>query len=226
MDSMTTRIVLADDQASIRMGFRRILDSQPDMRVVAEAENGVAALEVARKLTPDVLLADIRMPEMDGLELTRRIGRSVPSVRVVVVTTFELDEYVHTALREGACGFLLKRSRSAVLVEAVRAAAAGDAMISPEITARLLGRFRHPRLTARRPEETLTAREQEVAELVAEGLTNADIGAELFISPGTVKTHLMHLQKKLKVRNRVGIAAWVWESGLTPGTRRDDLPNG
>ncbi|MCQ8194421.1 response regulator [Streptomyces rugosispiralis] len=211
---MATRIILADDQASIRMGFRRILDAQPDLQVVGEADNGVAALQAARSMTPDVLLADIRMPEMDGLQLTCEITRSLPSVRVVVVTTFDLDEYVYTALREGACGFLLKRSRSAVLVEAVRAAAAGDAMISPEITMRLLSRFRQERRTVPRPGEPLTPREQEVARLVAEGLTNSDIGAELFISAGTVKTHLARLQKKLNVRNRVGIAAWVWGSGL------------
>ncbi|MER6529458.1 response regulator transcription factor [Streptomyces sp. NPDC001508] len=211
---MVTRIVLADDQASIRMGFRRILEAEADLQVVGEADNGVAALVATRSLEPDVLLADIRMPEMDGLELTREIAGSMPSVRVVVVTTFDLDDYVHTALREGACGFLLKRSRSAVLVEAVRAAAAGDSMISPEITTRLLSRFRHERRAARRPREPLTSREQEVARLVAEGLTNSDIGAELFISAGTVKTHLARLQKKLGVQNRVGIAAWVWESGL------------
>ncbi|MFE7528482.1 response regulator [Kitasatospora sp. NPDC057542] len=214
MNGMRTRIVLADDQASIRMGFRRILEAQPDMQVVGEAGNGVAALEVVRSLVPNVLLADIRMPEMDGLELTREVVRTVPEVRVVVVTTFDLDEYVHTALREGACGFLLKRSRSAVLVEAVRAAASGDSMISPEITTRLLSRLRHERRTVRQPSEPLTVREEEVARLVAEGLTNSDIGAELFISMGTVKTHLARLQKKLGVQNRVGIAAWVWESGL------------
>ncbi|WEH16505.1 response regulator transcription factor [Streptomyces sp. VNUA24] len=211
---MTTRVLLADDQANIRMGFRSILEAQPDLRIVGEADNGVAALEATRALRPDVLLADIRMPAMDGLELTREVTRSMPSVRVVVVTTFDLDEYVHAALREGACGFLLKRSRSAVLVEAVRAAADGDSMISPEITTRLLSRFRQERRAVRRTGEPLTSREQEVARLVAEGLTNSEIGAELFISAGTVKTHLARLQKKLGVRNRVGIAAWVWESGL------------
>ncbi|MDX3068392.1 response regulator transcription factor [Streptomyces scabiei] len=215
---MTTRVLLADDQANIRMGFRSILEAQPDLQIVGEADNGVAALEATRALRPDVLLADIRMPEMDGLELTREITRSMPSVRVVVVTTFDLDEYVHAALREGACGFLLKRSRSAVLVEAVRAAADGDSMISPEITTRLLSRFRQERRAVRRTGEPLTSREQEVARLVAEGLTNSEIGAELFISPGTVKTHLARLQKKLGVQNRVGIAAWVWESGLMTQT--------
>ncbi|SES29205.1 DNA-binding response regulator, NarL/FixJ family, contains REC and HTH domains [Streptomyces qinglanensis] len=211
---MTTRIFLADDQADIRMGFRRILEAETDLQVVGEADNGIAALMAIRSLEPEVLLADIRMPEMDGLELTREITRSMPAVRVVVVTTFDLDEYVHTALREGACGFLLKRSRSAVLVEAVRAAAAGDSMISPEVTTRLLNRFRRERRAVRRPDEPMTSREEEVARLVAEGLTNSEIGAELFISAGTVKTHLARLQKKLGVRNRVGIAAWVWESGL------------
>ncbi|WP_415925129.1 response regulator [Streptomyces sp. ND04-05B] len=218
MSCMTTRVLLADDQANIRMGFRSILEAQPDLQIVGEADNGVAALEATRALRPDVLLADIRMPEMDGLELTREITRSMPSVRVVVVTTFDLDEYVHAALREGACGFLLKRSRSAVLVEAVRAAADGDSMISPEITTRLLSRFRQERRAVRRTGEPLTSREQEVARLVAEGLTNSEIGAELFISPGTVKTHLARLQKKLGVQNRVGIAAWVWESGLMTQT--------
>ncbi|UNO41583.1 response regulator transcription factor [Streptomyces sp. MST-110588] len=211
---MTTRIVIADDQPGIRKGFRRILEAQPDLCVVAEADNGNAAWEAARTLSPDVLLADIRMPGMDGLELTREIVAAALPVRVVVVTTFDLDEYVHTALREGACGFLLKRSRAALLVEAVRAAVEGDALISPEITTRLLTRLTSPRRPARPPAEPLTARESEVARLVAEGLTNSDIGAELFISLGTVKTHLANLQRKLNVRNRVGIAAAVWESGL------------
>jgi len=218
MDCMTTRILLADDQASIRIGFRSILEAQPDLEVVGEADNGVAALEATRSLKPDVLLADIRMPEMDGLELTREIARSMPALHVVVVTTFDLDEYVHTALREGACGFLLKRSRSAVLVEAVRAAAAGDSMISPEITTRLLSRLRRERRAVRQPSRPLTSREEEVARLVAEGLTNSEIGADLFISAGTVKTHLARLQQKLGVQNRVGIAAWVWESGLMAQT--------
>ncbi|MBJ3813005.1 response regulator transcription factor [Streptomyces flavofungini] len=211
---MKTRVLLADDQVSIRTGFRRILEAQHDLQVVGEAENGVTALAATRSLVPDVLLADIRMPEMNGLELTREVMQSTPSVHVVIVTTFDLDEYVHAALGAGACGFLLKRSRSAVLIEAVRAAAAGDSMISPEITTRLLSRFRNRPLVVHQSSELLTKREQEVARLVAEGMTNADIGAELFISAGTVKTHLAHLQKKLKVQNRVGIAAWVWGSGL------------
>ncbi|MFE5736893.1 response regulator [Streptomyces celluloflavus] len=211
---MMTRIVIADDQASIRKGFRHILEAQPDMSVVGEAADGVSALEAACALSPDVLLADIRMPAMDGLELTRRLVESAPFVRVVVVTTFDLDEYVHSALRDGAFGFLLKRSGSALLVEAVRAASVGDALISPQITTRLLRRMRYTSRSWEKPSEPLTAREQEVAALVADGMTNSDIAAELFISLGTVKSHLANLQRKLKVRNRVGVAAWTWESDL------------
>jgi DNA-binding NarL/FixJ family response regulator len=138
----------------------------------------------------------------------------VPGVRVVVVTTFDLDEYVHTALRDGAHGFLLKRSGPTLITEAVRAAMAGDALISPQLTTRLLRQMSPSRRVVRRPAQPLSRREEEIVLLVADGMTNADIGAELFISPGTVKTHLAHVQRKLGVRNRVGIAAWVWESGL------------
>ncbi|ARF75457.1 DNA-binding response regulator [Kitasatospora albolonga] len=211
---MTTRIVIADDQRSVREGFRCILDQQPDMKVVGEAADGREALELARTERPHVLLADIQMPTMDGLELTRELAQKVPSVRVVVVTTFDLDEYVHTALRSGAYGFLLKRSGAALLVEAVRAAVNGDSLISPQITTRLLRSVTAPRRADPAGTERLTPRELEIAKLVADGMTNADIGAELFISSGTVKTHLTHIQGKLDVRNRVGIAAWVWDAGL------------
>ncbi|MBC2874326.1 MULTISPECIES: response regulator [Streptomyces] len=212
---MSTRILLADDQEAVRIGFRLILDSQPDMEVVGEAEDGRQAVELAGRLRPDVVLADIRMPRLDGLEVTRLLaGPDVPDpLRVVVVTTFDLDEYVHTALRNGACGFLLKRSSPTLLVEAVRAAMAGDAMVSPSVTVRLLRQLRAPEPPrAEPPAEALTEREAEIARFVAKGLTNAEIGAELFISPGTVKTHLAHVQRKLGVRNRVGIAAWAWDN--------------
>ncbi|MFG3246337.1 response regulator [Streptomyces sp. NPDC048187] len=215
---MTIRILLADDQESVRIGFRLVLDSQPDMEVVGEASDGREAVELARALAPDVLLADIRMPRLDGLEVTRQLAgpEAVDPVRVVVVTTFGLDEYVHTALHHGACGFLLKRSGPTLLVEAVRAAMAGDTLISPSLT---VGLLRHVRAAARpwpdRPVEALTARETEIARLVAEGLTNAEIGARLFISAGTAKTHVANVQRKLGARNRVGIAAWVWGSGPT-----------
>ncbi|MEV1000676.1 response regulator transcription factor [Nonomuraea sp. NPDC050202] len=205
---MTTRILLADDQEDVRIGFRLILDAQPDMTVVGEAADGTRAVELARHLRPDVVLADVRMPGLDGLEVTRRLAAET---RVIVVTTFDLDEYVHTALRAGACGFLLKRSGPALLVEAVRAAMAGDTLISPQVTVRLL-----QGLTRRPPpplEDPLTARELEIARLVARGHTNARIAGELTISPGTVKTHIAHIQRKVGAANRVGIAAWAWSSG-------------
>ncbi|UBU09256.1 response regulator [Nonomuraea gerenzanensis] len=205
---MTTRILLADDQEDVRIGFRLILDAQPDMTVIGEAADGTRAVQLARHLRPDVVLADIRMPGLDGLEVTRRLAAET---RVIVVTTFDLDEYVHTALREGACGFLLKRSGPALLVEAVRAAMAGDTLISPQVTVRLL-----QGLTRKPPpplDDPLTARELEIARLVARGHTNARIAGELTISLGTVKTHIGHIQRKVGAANRVGIAAWAWSTG-------------
>ncbi|MFD9726879.1 response regulator [Streptomyces sp. NPDC059072] len=208
---MTTRILIADDQEDVRSGFRLILDSQPDMTVVGEAGDGESAVALARELRPDVVLADIRMPRLDGLEVTRLLS---PQTRVVVVTTFDLDEYVQTALRNGACGFLLKRSGPALLIEGVRAAMAGDTLISPQITVRLLSRLTQAGPVARPTAHPLTGRELEIVRLVARGLTNAEIGAELFISAGTAKTHIANVQSKLGARNRVGIAAWAWEHGL------------
>ncbi|MET9465382.1 response regulator transcription factor [Streptomyces sp. NPDC006544] len=212
---MTTRILIADDQEDIRSGFRLILDSQPDMTVVGEASDGRSAVALARELRPDVVLTDIRMPLLDGLEVTRLLASET---RVVVVTTFDLDEYVHTALREGACGFLLKRSGPALLIEGVRAAMAGDTLISPQITVRLLSRPARERRIAP-VAHPLTEREVEIVRLVAKGHTNAEIGAELFISAGTAKTHVANVQAKLAVRNRVGIATWAWEHGVV-GTDR------
>ena len=210
---MTTRIIVADDQEMIRHGFRLILDAQPDMKVVADAADGATALDMARRIRPDVVLADIRMPRMDGLELTRSLagpGVAEP-IRVIVVTTFDLDEYVYAALRNGACGFLLKRSGPTLLVEAIRAAMAGDALVSPSVTVRLLKQLQ--RATDSTPAEPLTEREIAVARLVGEGKTNAEIGTELFISAGTVKTHVANIQRKLGARNRVAIAVWAWNSG-------------
>ncbi|MEU8665081.1 response regulator transcription factor [Actinoplanes philippinensis] len=175
-----------------------------------EAADGTTALALARRLRPDVVLTDIRMPGIDGLELTRLLVEA--GVRVVVVTTFDLDEYVDTALRHGACGFLLKRSGPALLVEAVRAAMAGDALISPQITVRLLKAMtKADRAAAPNP---LTPRETDIVRLVAQGLTNAQIGAELFISAGTAKTHVANIQAKLGLTNRVAMAAWAWRAGL------------
>ncbi|WP_326620240.1 response regulator transcription factor [Streptomyces decoyicus] len=229
MSGTPTRILLADDQDDVRSGFRLVLDSQPDMTVIGEAADGATALDLARRLRPDVVLADIRMPRLDGLELTRLLAgpQAAQPTRVVVVTTFDLDDYVHTALHHGACGFLLKRSGPALLIEGVRAAMAGDALISPQITVRLLRQLSsppRPRTTAEnnpapdtRP-APLTARERDIVRLVARGSTNQEIATRLFISAGTVKTHLANIQSKLKVRNRVEIAAWAWETGLVlPG---------
>ncbi|MBF9132324.1 response regulator transcription factor [Plantactinospora sp. S1510] len=206
----STRVLLADDQPDVRSGFRLVLDSQPDITVVGEATDGTTALELARSLRPDVVLTDIRMPGIDGLELTRLLTEA--GQRVVVVTTFDLDEYVDAALRNGACGFLLKRSGPALLIEGVRAAMAGDALISPQVTVRLL----RAATRAERPPvpNPLTNRETEIVRLVAQGLTNAQIGAELFISAGTAKTHVANIQAKLGLNNRVGMAAWAWRAGL------------
>ncbi|WP_020524181.1 response regulator [Catelliglobosispora koreensis] len=208
------RVLIADDQAMVRTGFGMIIGAQPDMEVIGEAEDGVTAVEMCRRLRPDVVLMDIRMPRLDGLEALRLLagpGVAEP-VKVVVVTTFDLDEYVHTALRNGACGFLLKDSGPALLVEAVRAAATGDALISPSITVRLLAHLSTPATV--HEDVGLSPRELEVVKLVAQGLTNSEISAQLFIAVGTVKTHLASVQMKLGARNRVETAAWAWENRL------------
>jgi DNA-binding NarL/FixJ family response regulator len=216
---MTIRVVIADDQAMVRAGFRMILDAQDGIEVVAEAADGVEALEAVRRLRPDVALLDIRMPRMSGLDVARALADD--PVQVVVVTTFDLDEYVHAALQHGAAGFLLKTAGPALLVEAVRAAADGESLISPSITVRLLaelaaagGSGATRREDARQAATRLTARELDVARLVARGSTNAEIARELFLSLGTVKAHLAGIQARLDARNRVEIAAWMWARGL------------
>jgi DNA-binding NarL/FixJ family response regulator len=211
---MTIRVLIADDQETVRFGLRTILDAAADITVVGQAADGVEALEMVRRLRPDVAIVDIRMPRMDGLELTRILCApdTVHPVRVVVVTTYDLDAYVHTALRNGACGFLLKHSGGALLAEAVLAAMVGDSLISPAVTVRLLRELSHLH-TSPNPAQPLTDRELDIVALVADGKTNREIGATLYITPGTVKTHLAHIQQKLEVPNRVGIAAWAWETG-------------
>ncbi|MEV6909709.1 response regulator transcription factor [Amycolatopsis sp. NPDC051071] len=212
------RVLIADDQDMVRIGFRMILDSHDDIEVVADVADGVSAVAKARELRPDVCLLDIRMPGIDGLEVTKQLaGPDVADpLKVVVVTTFDLDEYVHTALRNGASGFLLKDAGPALLIEAVRAAARGDALVSPQITVRLLKHFDGGTVKrdAHPPSEPLTARELDVVKAAAKGLTNTEIGTELFLSLSTVKTHLASVQGKVGARNRVEIAAWAWRSGV------------
>jgi DNA-binding NarL/FixJ family response regulator len=218
---MTISVLLADDQPMVRGGLRTILEDQPDIEVVAEASDGVEAVALARRLRPDVCLVDIRMPRMDGLEVTRTLaGPDVADpLRVVVVTTFDVDDYVYGALRGGAVGFILKDAGPALLVEAVRAAHAGDALVSPSVTVRLLRHLNGaPRpgsgpggASAVRP---LSERETEVVRAIALGRTNLEIGAEMFISLSTVKGHVAAVQAKLGLRNRVEIAAWAWENGV------------
>lgn len=214
---MTIRVLLADDQSMVRTGFRYMLDAEDDIAVVGEAGDGVEAVRLAGELRPDVVLMDIRMPGVDGLEATRRLaGPGVEDpVRVVVVTTFDMDEYVHAALTGGAVGFLLKDAGPALLIEAVRAAARGDALVSPRITVRLLRHFTRPQEREPEPDERgLTAREMDIVREVARGLTNIEVAAELYVTVSTVKTHLARVQEKLGARNRVEVAIWAHRSGL------------
>ncbi|HWJ61242.1 MAG TPA: response regulator transcription factor [Acidimicrobiales bacterium] len=214
---MTIRVLLADDQDLVRAGFRMIIDDADDMEVVAEAADGATAVALAQELRPDVCLVDIQMPRLDGLEVTRRLaGPGIPNpLRVVVVTTFDLDEYVHTALRNGAAGFLLKHAGPLLLLEAVRAAHRGDVLVSPSITVRLLEHFAGSVLDEPVPQPVLplTEREEEVLRSAARGRSNPEIAADLHISLGTVKTHLSNLQDKVGARNRVELAAFAWETG-------------
>jgi len=222
-DDVTIRVLVADDQDIVRTGLRMILDAQPGIEVVAEAVDGRDALELARSLRPDVCLFDIRMPELDGIEVTRQLaGPDVEDpLAVVVITTFDLDEYVHGALKAGARGFLLKDAGPELLTQAVRAAASGDALIAPSVTARLLSTFADGGASSREPAaqpiEPLTEREEQVLVTVARGRTNAEIADELSISLSTVKTHLASLMNKLGARNRVELAMWAYETNRMPG---------
>jgi DNA-binding NarL/FixJ family response regulator len=209
------RVLIADDQEVVRTGLRMLVDSQPDLEVVGVAADGAEAVRLARELRPDVGLFDIRMPGLDGIEATRRLAGPAVSdpLAIVVITTFDLDEYVYAALKAGARGFLLKDAGPELLGQAIRAAAAGDALIDPGVTARLLAAFADAGAKkAPSPTEPLTAREEEVLVAVARGLTNPEIAAELYISLGTVKAHLAAIMTKLGARNRVELAIWAYET--------------
>ena len=214
---MSIRVLVADDQDIVRAGLTMILDAQPGIEVVGAAADGREAVALARALRPDVCLFDIRMPEVDGIEVTRQLaGPDVEDpLAVVVITTFDLDEHVHGALKAGARGFLLKDAGPALLTQAIEAAAHGDALIAPSITARLLTAFAatHAGAPPAQPVEPLTTREEEVLIPVAQGWTNSEIADDLHISLSTVKTHLASLMRKLHARNRVEIAMWAYEAG-------------
>jgi DNA-binding NarL/FixJ family response regulator len=214
------RVLLADDQALVRGGFRLILDTEPDMEVVAEAADGDQALAGALETRPDVVLMDIRMPVLDGIEATRRLIPQLGGTRVVILTTFDLDDYVVDAFRAGASGFLLKTAPPAQLIAAIRTVHSGDGLLAPASTRRLIEQFTRPAMPGPRL-ETLTARESDVLRLLARGLSNAEIAAQLVVEPSTVKSHVASLLAKLGLRDRVQAVVFAYENGLVhPGQRR------
>jgi DNA-binding NarL/FixJ family response regulator len=218
---VTIRVVLADDQALVRTGLRMILDNTPDIDVVGEAGTGSEAVSLVARARPDVVLMDIRMPELDGVQATAAIlaDRDATSPRILVLTTFDLDEYVYAALRAGASGFLLKDALAADLIAAVRVVAAGEATLAPTVTRRLLDRFVGTPARLDPPEHArlglLTGREREVLQHLARGLSNTEIAELLFLSPGTVKTHVGHILAKLDLRDRVQAVVFAYGSGIT-----------
>jgi DNA-binding NarL/FixJ family response regulator len=215
---MSLSVLIVDDQALVRAGFRMILEAEADIEVVGEAADGREAVEEARRLRPDVVLMDVRMPDIDGIEATRRLLGEGDDTKVVMLTTFDMDEYVYDALRAGASGFLLKDVPPEQLVSGIRAVASGDALLAPSVTRRVIEEFvRHPPATVRTlPPELgeLTARELEVLKLIARGLSNAEIATELFVSETTVKTHVARVLMKLHLRDRVQGVVLAYESGL------------
>jgi DNA-binding NarL/FixJ family response regulator len=219
---MTVRVVVADDQALVRVGFCGIIAATEGLEVVGEAGNGAEAVAAARETRPDVILMDVRMPVMDGIEATRQITAST-DVHVLILTTFDLDEYVFAALRAGASGFLLKDTLPADLLTAIRVVAAGEALLAPSVTRRLIGEFTRSAVVSRVCAEPraqlldlLTDREREVLELVAQGMSNAEIADHLTISPATAKTHVAHLLTKLDARDRIQLVILAYQSGLVP----------
>jgi len=225
LEGVSIRVLIADDQDIVRAGLVMILEAHPDMEIVGEAADGREAVALALELRPDVCLFDIRMPELDGIEATRQIaGPEVEDpLAVVVITTFDLDEYIHGALKAGARGFLLKDAGPELLYQAIHAAAEGDALIAPSITARLLSTFARTPASEppSQPIEPLTAREEEILLGVAKGWTNDEISNQLFISISTVKSHIASLMRKLNARNRVEIAMWTYETGRLERSSRD-----
>lgn len=219
---MSTRVLLADDQAVIRYGLRLILEGEPDLEIVGEAADGEAAVAAVQRLTPDVVLMDVRMPRVDGIEAVRRIVASGAPTRALMLTTFDLDDYVFGALRAGASGFLLKDAPPEELVTAVRLVAGGEALLAPSVTRRVIEEFSRRPAVARTDgaHESLTARELEVLRLVARGLTNDEIAAALFVSRTTVKTHVARVLAKLGLRDRVQAVVHAYEHGLVPGDGR------
>jgi DNA-binding NarL/FixJ family response regulator len=212
---MSIRVLVADDQSMVRAGFRMLLADEEDIDVVAEAQNGLEAVDKAARFNPTVVLMDIRMPELDGLEATRRILAADPGARILILTTFDLDEYIYEALSAGASGFVLKDDPPEQLISAIRTVAAGEALLSPAVTKRVISQFtRTPRPTAPPGLDELTERELEVFRLIAHGLSNAEIGETLFISDTTVKTHVTRVLQKLGLRDRVQAVVLAYQSGL------------
>jgi len=212
---MSIRVLVADDQSMVRAGFRMLLADEDDIEVVAEASNGLEAIDKAERFHPTVVLMDIRMPELDGLEATRRILAADPAARILILTTFDLDEYIYEALKAGASGFVLKDDPPEQLIAAIHTVAAGDALLSPAVTKRVIKQFTHiPRPTPLPELDELTAREREILRLIAEGLSNAEIGERLYISETTVKTHVTHVLQKLNLRDRVQAVVLAYQSGL------------
>jgi DNA-binding NarL/FixJ family response regulator len=215
---VTIRVLVADDQSMVRAGFRMLLSGEPEIEVVAEASNGLEAVDKAARFKPGVVLMDIRMPELDGLEATRRILADDPAARILILTTFDLDEYVYEALRVGASGFVLKDDPPEQLIAAIHTVAAGDALLSPSITKRVIREFvRTPRPTPPKELEELSERERDVFRLIARGLSNGEIAQELYISETTVKTHVTHILQKLHLRDRVQGVVLAYQLGLFPG---------
>jgi DNA-binding NarL/FixJ family response regulator len=212
---MSIRVLVADDQSMVRAGFRMLLADEADIEVVAEASNGLEAVEKAERFHPTVVLMDIRMPELDGLAATRRILAANPAARILILTTFDLDEYIYEALNAGASGFVLKDDPPEQLIAAIHTIAAGDALLSPAITKRVIEQFTHiPRPTPPRELGELTSREHDILRLIAAGLSNAEIGERLYISETTVKTHVTHVLQKLNLRDRVQAVVLAYQSGL------------